>query len=64
MKQTFPDWGAFTPEKAAAELSRLMESAEKGVAAVESAGPKTFEGLEWAVSDAVRPLMKDRKSVV
>ena len=45
-----------TPERAAADLPRLMADAEKGVAAVEASEPLTFEDLEWALSDATRPL--------
>ena len=35
----FPDWGQMTPAYAAAELPRLLEEAEKGVAAAEAAEP-------------------------
>ncbi|MBO7721944.1 MAG: hypothetical protein J6T01_06025, partial [Kiritimatiellae bacterium] len=52
----FPDWAGLTPEKAAAELPALLGEAEKGVAAVEAAEPKTFEDLCWRVDDATRPL--------
>ncbi len=52
----FPDWAAFTPERAAAELPRLLQAAEKEVAAVEVADPKTFEELNWRLNDATRPL--------
>ena len=31
----FPDWAGFAPEFAAAELPRLLEDAEKAVAAIE-----------------------------
>jgi len=57
MKYEFPDWGRMTPEYAAAELPKLLEMAEKGVDAIEAEGPKTFEGLAWAMSDATRPLI-------
>ena len=53
---TFPNWASFTPEKAAADLPRLLAEAEKGVAAVEASEPKTFEDLEWKLNDAVEPL--------
>ena len=56
MKDKFPDWGRMTPEYAAAELPRLLDNAEKGVDAIESEGPTTFEGLAWAMFDATRPL--------
>ena len=52
----FPDWAAFTPEKAAADLPRLLAEAEQAVAAVEASDPATFEELEWKLNDAVRPL--------
>ncbi len=54
----FPDWSAFTPEFAAAELPRLLDGAEAAVAEVESARPDTFEGLVWALSDATRELWR------
>ncbi|MBQ3288803.1 MAG: M3 family metallopeptidase [Kiritimatiellae bacterium] len=52
----FPDWGSLTPDGAAADLTRLLDEAEKGVAAVEGSEPQAFEDLEWRLSDAVRPL--------
>ena len=52
----FPDWSALTPEKAAADLPRLLEEAEKGVVKIEASSPQTFEDLEWALADATRPL--------
>ena len=55
MKIEFPDWGRLTPERAAADLPRLLAEAEKGVAAVEAGSPQTFEELEWRMSDATRP---------
>ena len=56
MKQDFPDWGRITPEHAAEELPRLLAKAAEGVDAIEAQGPETFEGLVWALSDAMRPL--------
>ena len=56
MKNEFPDWGAFTPEKAAEELPRLLDAAEKVVASVEASEPRTFEELEWRLEDATRPM--------
>ena len=53
--ECFPDWAGLTPEKAAAELPRLLEEAEKGVAAAEAAEPQTFEDLCWRVDDVTRP---------
>ena len=55
-KSMFPDWSSLTPEKAAADLPRLLEEAEKGVAKIEASSPQTFEDLEWALADATRPL--------
>ena len=54
----FPDWGRMTPAYAEAELPRLLESVEKGVAAVEASAPQTFEDLEWRLADATRPLVE------
>ena len=56
MKNEFPDWAGFTPEKAAAELPRLIEEAEKAVAAIEAAEPKTYEAFVWPLDDATREL--------
>jgi len=57
MKTTkFPDWAALTPEGAAADLPRLLEAAERGVAEVEASEAQSFEDLEWRTSDATRPL--------
>ena len=54
----FFDWGAFTPERAAEELPRLMAEAERGVAAVEASDPDGYESLVWRLDDAVRPLRR------
>lgn len=56
MSVHFPDWGTFTPEVAARELPRLLESAEMGVADIEASEPEGFEDLEWRLEDATRPL--------
>ena len=56
MKNEFPDWAGFTPEKAAAELPRLLEEAEKAVAAIEAADPKTYEAFVRPLDDATRGL--------
>ena len=56
MKSGFPDWAGFTPEFAAAELPRLLDEAEKAVAAIEAAEPKTYEDFVWALDDATRDL--------
>ena len=56
MKNEFPDWAGFTPGKAAAELLRLLEDAEKAVAAIEAAEPKTYEAFVWPLDDATREL--------
>ncbi len=54
----FPDWGRFTPERAAAELPRLLSEAEAAVAALEASAPTTYEGLVWALDDATRDLYR------
>ena len=55
---TFPDWAGFTPEFAAAELPRLLEEAEKAVAAIETAEPETYEEFVWPLDDATRGLWR------
>ena len=52
----FPDWAAFTPEKAAEELPRLLDGAETAVAAIESAAPQKYEDFIWALDDATDSL--------
>ena len=54
----FPDWGRFTPEYAAAELPRRIAVSEAAVAALESSGPTTYEGLVDALDDATRDLFR------
>ena len=54
----FFDWANFTPENAAKELPRLLAEAEKNVAAVEAAEPKTFEDFVWKLDDATRDLFR------
>ena len=54
----FPDWAGFTPEFAAAELPRLIGEAEKAVAAIEAAAPKTYEDFVWPLDDATRGLWR------
>ena len=53
----FPDWAAFTPEKAAEELPRLLDEAEAAVAAIESAAPAKYEDFIWALDDMFNALM-------
>ena len=55
---SFPDWGRFTPEHAAAELPRLLSEAEAAVAALEASAPTAYEGLVWALDDATRDLYR------
>lgn len=55
---SFPDWGRFTPEYAAAELPRLLSESEAAVAALEAEAPTTYEGLVWALDDATRGLYR------
>ena len=52
----FPDWAGFTPEMVSAELPRLLEAAERQVAALESAAPDSFEDFVWRLDDATREL--------
>lgn len=52
----FPDWAAFTPEKAAEELPRLLDEAEAAVVAIESAAPAKYEDFIWALDDATDAL--------
>ena len=61
----FPDWAGFTPEFAAAELPRLLEEAEKAIAAIEAAGsgkdsvsPLSYENFVWKLDDATRGLWR------
>ena len=54
----FPDWAGFTPEFAAAELPRRLVEAEKAVAAIETAEPKTYEEFVWPLDDATRGLWR------
>ncbi len=62
---SFPDWKDFTPEFAAAELPRLLDEAEKAVAAIEAAGsgkdsasPLSYENFVWKLDDATRGLWR------
>ena len=62
---SFPDWKDFTPEFAAAELPRLLEEAEKAIAAIEAAGsgkdsasPLSYENFVWKLDDATRGLWR------
>ena len=57
-KSVFPDWAAFTPEYAAAELSRLLETSEAAVAAVERGTKTTYEDFMWKLDDATRDLWR------
>jgi len=57
-KADFPDWSAFTPEKAAADLPRLLSQAEAAVAALEASAPTDYESLVWALDDATRELYR------
>lgn len=52
----FPDWAAFTPEKARVEIPALLAEAEKGVGAVEESASAGFDALCRRLNDAVRPL--------
>ena len=54
----FPNWTGFTPEFAAAELPRLLDEAEKAVAAIETAEPMSYEDFVWPLDDATRGLWR------
>jgi oligopeptidase A len=54
----FPDWGALTPDTAAAELPRLLAEAETAVAALEEKEPATYEDLVWGLDDATRAVTR------
>ena len=55
----FTDWKAFTPEKAAAELPRLLDSARKAVEEIEKLeAPVSYEVLVPALNEATRPLYR------
>ena len=54
----FPDWQAFTPAAAAAEMPRLLAESEAAVAALEESGADTFETYYWALEDATRELWR------
>ena len=62
MKNDFPDWAGFTPERAAVDLPRLLEEAEKKVAEIESptsgedAASPGYEAFVWKLDDATRGL--------
>ena len=56
MRADFPDWSAFTPAFAAAELARLLPLAEKDVAAVEASDPVRYEDFVWPLDAATRDL--------
>ena len=60
----FPDWAAFTPEKAAADLPRLLDEAEGSVAAIESAAPAKYEDFIWALDDATDALWHEPLGVL
>ena len=52
----FPDWAGFTPESAAAQLTRLLETSEAAVAAVERGAEPVYEDFIWKLDDATRDL--------
>ena len=53
---TFPDWALFTPEKAASQLPRLLEQAERAVSAIETSNADSYEAFMWALDDATEQL--------
>lgn len=54
----FPNWTAFTPEFAAQELPRLLQSAEVAVAALETSSPKRYDDFVPRLNDATRGLWR------
>ena len=55
----FPKWAEFTPNFAAAELTRLLSESEMKVTALEaSKGKKTFASVVLALDDATRALWR------
>lgn len=56
MNNEFPNWTAFTPDFVAKELPRLLEAAEKDVAAIEASEPKTYAEYMDKLDDATREL--------
>ena len=52
------DWKNFTPEKAAADLPRLLDEAMAAVGKIENGAADTFEKLVWALNDAQRELWR------
>ena len=55
---TFPNWNEVTPEKAAAELPRLLAEAGAKVAALERAPLATYEDYVYGLDDATAPLWR------
>ena len=55
---TFPNWNEVTPEKAAADLPRLLAEAEAKVAALEAAPLATYEDYAYGLDDATTPLWR------
>ena len=62
MTNEFPNWAGLTPDKAVADLTRLLDEAEKAVAVIETlrsgedAASPTYEDFVWALDDATREL--------
>ncbi len=54
----FPNWSAFTPEFAAAELARLLSESEKSISAIEAERPTTYARAVEAPQDAIRDLQQ------
>ena len=52
----FIDWSGFTPEKAADSLPRLFELAEAGLERAEAVENPSWEDIDYALNDAMRPL--------
>ena len=57
-RNVFPDWQAFTPDFAAAEIARLLDSTEKAVSALEASAPADYEHLVGRLDDVTRDLWR------
>ncbi len=55
---SFPNWSAWTPEAASAELTRALAASEQSVAKLEASPGTTYETLVWTLDDATRDLWR------
>ncbi len=63
MKQEFPDWGQVTPERVRALLPQYYQQALETIDRIEADGPTTFETLEYALDDGLRPVSEQWQAV-